>query len=152
MTLKSIQKLFKVGQDYTLVTFNAKGYPQVQYFVLEKFTYKVSRPDYVLFIVKGSRALLKWDKFIRLNDNQEFIVYDKLVQPEINPIIADEPLGPHTTTYYAWLEFDSRYLTRAINSVQVPPLAFFVKQPTEPEKIKNYKTVSRGKGVYANCK
>lgn len=135
------------GHRYTLVQFDNKtGFLDCNKFILSSLHKKcICDNIYKYTIVRtGNKNELKWLKFIFLSSTEEFILWAGFCKPDIEVVVHrsmhQDERGP-VRIEKRWMNFDSRYLIKAKNSVKYPPLAELIK-PVKPEQLITYQCVS----------
>ena len=138
---KILDKNFKRGNIYTFVTFDVRNrlpkseFIKVFYFVQMAFEWY---PTSFLLVGQDKN---KQKMSIRLYEGADFILWEGVVNPNIDPIakyaIEDTSSGP-VNVASRWTPYDTRYLYRALDSVQIKPLLYHIGPVYEPERLIKY--------------
>lgn len=146
------------GRKYTLVKFDNKEFLYTLHFtlhmvstkksVMEKVTNLLSKNkplDSVLIVQTGRVENLKWNKFIRIYENEQFVIWDGFVNVNTDIMVCkgmiDSNVG-HAMAYKRWPGNDPRYLNRAKSYVKYPPVAEKIDLIKMPEQLIIYQCVS----------
>lgn len=144
--IEQIKENLHIGRRYTLAMFNKAGYLEQRCFVLEHINYKPYKSliNPCLLVVKGSVDTLKWDKFIRLSEGKQFVIWKSYHKVNTEICVTRGVLdcgSGHTISEKSWPANDPRYLMRAINEVDEKPVARYLHD-LKPEVLLNYQCIS----------
>lgn len=144
MNLYAIKNLLNKGFPYTIIYFDRTGYLHTRHFVLDNVVIKHDDKDYLLIIIKGNKAVLKWDKFIRIDEDMQFVLWEGTLMPNTSPVwstgLLQGSYGAVSVVQRLTYQ-DGRYLIRAKESLKNKSLVENINQ-LGPEVIYNYQCTS----------
>lgn len=145
--INAIKSYAKLGKKYTIAFFDEDGYVHQRCFVLENISYKPYKDTInpCLLIIKGNSISLKWLKFIRLWEGYQFILWEGYHNVNTSRIVSSGPMDTpcgHVIVEKGWPVGDVRYLHRARRSIKQLPVAEYVPDITDPERLITYQCIS----------
>lgn len=144
----NLKKVLQQGKKYTIIYFDNEGWPRSRQFIFIRISIK-SEPNNAAFkrqtiMVSGDVKDIKWDKFIVLRQNDQFVIwpgYHK-VNTSINVWRGMIDFkGGNLMAEKRWPYKDPRYLLRAMKELKITPVTQYLL-PLQPEQLIIYQTIS----------
>lgn len=133
-----LKNVLQSGKKYTILKFDGKGWPETEKFILQHVSKKLDRTT---LVKTGSAHELKWDKFIILKNQDQYMIWQgwHKVNTAISASRGLTNKGSICEKRWDW--WDPRYLLRAKQELQITPIAEYLR-PLQPERLTIYQTIS----------
>lgn len=144
--INAIKSYVRLGKQYTLASFNSNGFLEQRCFVLSNISYKPYKHycNPCLLILKGNVLDIKWDKFIRLHEHKQSVLWEGYHKVNTAVMVQRGILdigSGHSIAEKRWPALDPRYLVRAKSFIKVEPVAEYL-EPLQPEVLLNFQCIS----------
>lgn len=133
-----LKNVLQPRKKYTIMRFDDKGWPRSFCFIL---TYVSIKSDRTTLITSGSARDLKWDKFITLLDNAQYVIWGGWHKVNTAICVSRGMDVGGCICERRWSYGDPRYLLRAKKELGICPVAENI-EPLQPERLIIYQTIS----------